>query len=313
MKKRSERTTDIVVGIFVVLGVAAITAAMMWAREVRPGRHERVVTARFREVGGAGVGTNAYIRGVRAGRIAAIELGSDGWVRARISLERSVPMPDDPVVVLGSANFVGAWQATIVASDEAAADPDLCDQLEEAGGERGVLPGATLPDFRHFTAGAGRILEDVGVVTGRARTAFDDRVARDIRSTFANSQTVSASLASASEALRRTALRVDSASAGGDLQRTLGDAAAAAADFRAAAAELRSLAARGSDSRAALDLVLARIDTLAARTTAGSGTLGRVVGDPSLYESADSLVRDLRALVADIKANPRRYITVRIF
>ena len=51
----------------------------------------------------------------------------------------------------------------------------------------------------------------------------------------------------------------------------------------------------------------------AASTTAGTGTLGRVVRDPSLYAGADSLVAELRALVADIKAHPKRYVSVRIF
>jgi ABC-type transporter Mla subunit MlaD len=66
------------VGAFVVLGAAAIVGGTMWAREAHLGRGKAVIVARFREVGGAGVGTNAYIRGVRAGRVAAIELGDDG-------------------------------------------------------------------------------------------------------------------------------------------------------------------------------------------------------------------------------------------
>jgi phospholipid/cholesterol/gamma-HCH transport system substrate-binding protein len=46
---------------------------------------------------------------------------------------------------------------------------------------------------------------------------------------------------------------------------------------------------------------------------AGAGTLGLLVNDPRLYRQGDSLVADLRALVADVKANPKRYFSVRIF
>jgi phospholipid/cholesterol/gamma-HCH transport system substrate-binding protein len=48
-------------------------------------------------------------------------------------------------------------------------------------------------------------------------------------------------------------------------------------------------------------------------TTAGSGTMGRVLSDPSLYANADSLVMELRALVADVKAHPKKYVNIRVF
>jgi phospholipid/cholesterol/gamma-HCH transport system substrate-binding protein len=38
-----------------------------------------------------------------------------------------------------------------------------------------------------------------------------------------------------------------------------------------------------------------------------------MVNDPALYQQSDSLVRELRALVADVKKNPKRYINVRVF
>jgi len=310
----SKRATDAVVGGFVVLGVLVVVAATMWARESRLGRGKATVTARFHDVGGAGVGTNLYVHGVRAGRVAALELGDDGWVRARIALDPAVRIPEDPVVVLGASGLVGDWQGTITTRDAAPDDPDVRRQLAEASGERGVLPGATLPDVKQFAAGAGRILDDVGVVAGRVRTTFDDSSARDLRATLANARAFSASLAATGVALHRTVSRLDAASAdGGELQRGVRDAAATVADLRAAAAELRALTARDGETRAAVDRVIARVDTLVARTTAGTGTLGRVVGDPSLYDGADSLVTELRALVADIKARPKRYVNVRVF
>lgn len=309
----SKRATDVMVGAFVVLGAATIVVGTMWAREAHLGRGKAVVVARFREVGGAGVGTNAYVRGVRAGRVSAIELGDDGWVRVRIALDQAVRLPADPVVLLGATSLVGEWQATITPRDSALDDPDVRRQLGEAAGERGVVAGATLTNVRQLAAGAGRILDDLGAVTGHARVAFDDSAAREIRAAIASAQVLSARLAAAGDAVRRTALRVDAASADGELQRALGDVAAAAADARATAAELRLLTVGGGETRAVLGRVLARVDTLVGRTTAGSGTMGRALSDPSLYTNADSLVTELRALVADVKARPSRYVSIRVF
>ena len=312
MKKLSKRATDVMVGAFVVLGVASIVGGTMWAREAKPGSDKAEIVARFRDVGGAGVGTNAFIRGVRAGRVAGIDLGDDGWVRVRIALDPAMQLPADPVVMLGGG-LVGEWQATITPHDAAPDDPDVRRQLAEAAGERGVVAGATLASVRQLTAGADRILDDLGALTGSARVAFDDTAARELRAAIASAQVLSARLAAAGDAFHRTALRVDSASADGELQRSLRDVAAAAADARAAAAELRAFTAGGGETRTVLGRVLARVDTLVGRTTAGSGTMGRALSDPSLYANTDSLVMELRALVADVKANPRKYVNIRVF
>ncbi len=313
MQEPEKWSTDVIVGAFVVLGAAAIVAGTAWAREGHLGRGKAVVVARFREVGGAGVGTNAYIRGVRAGRVAAIELGDDGWVRVRIALEPAVRLPEDPVVLLGGSSLVGDWQATILPHDSAPDNTYLRRQLAEAAGERGVVAGAIMPDVKQLTAGAGRFLDDIGLVAGRARSAFDDTAAREFREAIANVAVVTAHLAVTSEAVRRTALRADSASAAGELHRVMRDVGAAAVDLRVVAGELRSFTARDSDTRMAVDRVLARMDTLVGRTASGQGTIGQAMRDPSLYANADSLLLELRALVADVKANPRRYVSIRIF
>ena len=43
----------------------------------------------------------------------------------------------------------------------------------------------------------------------------------------------------------------------------------------------------------------------------GQGTLGLLLNDPSLYQRTDSVLIELRALSADIRANPKRYVSVR--
>ena len=308
----SKRATDVMVGAFVVLGTVVVVAATMWAREAHLGRGKATLAARFRDLGGAGVGTNVYIRGVRAGRISAIELGDDGWVRTRIALDPSVRLPEDPVVVLGAGGIVGDWQGTITSREAATNDADVRRQLADAAGERGVVSGATLPDVKQFTSGAGRILDDIGAVAGRARVAFDDNAAGNLRATLANTRTFSANLTATGDVLHRAALRVDAASAA-HVQDAFRDAAAAATDLRATATELRLLTARGGETRATVDRVIARVDTLVAMTTAGTGSLGRLVSNASVYDHTDSLVMELRALVADIKARPNRYLSVHVF
>ena len=337
-RSNTQRTTDAVVGAFMLLGAAAVIGATAWARQARVGRHDATVAARFRDVGNAGVGTGVFVRGVRAGRVAALELADDGWVRVRMRLDPEVRLPENAVVVLGAASLFGEWQATVTPREAAPDHPDVRRQLDEAAGERGVLPGATLPDVAQLTAVAGRIADDVGAVAGRVRVAFDDDAARELRATIANAAALSASLSSTvrrqagavdrlsadlragahafaatGAAARSAAARADSATAGGEVQRAVRDAAAAADELRATATELRALARRAGETHGTLDRVAARADSVLARVNGGDGTVGRALRDPSLYRNADSLVLELRSLVADLRANPRRYVNVRLF
>ena len=87
----------------------------------------------------------------------------------------------------------------------------------------------------------------------------------------------------------------------------------ASGTFRASAEALTGVVARLAATQASLDRTLARGDSVLGRVNAGQGSLGRLVTDPALYQQSDSLVRDLRALVADVRADPRRYLTVRLF
>ena len=49
------------------------------------------------------------------------------------------------------------------------------------------------------------------------------------------------------------------------------------------------------------------------RIERGDGSLGMLVNNPSLYRNTDSLVIDLRSLLADFRRDPKRYVNLSIF
>jgi phospholipid/cholesterol/gamma-HCH transport system substrate-binding protein len=61
-----------------------------------------------------------------------------------------------------------------------------------------------------------------------------------------------------------------------------------------------------------LDAVLARLDTTLANINAGKGTLGQLVVNPQLYESLNGVSRELNSLVRDIRANPKKFLHVKL-
>jgi phospholipid/cholesterol/gamma-HCH transport system substrate-binding protein len=336
MTKR--RWDDAIVGATILIGIVIIIGATLWARQADIGKKRPTVTARFREVGNARVGTPVVIRGVRAGRIELLEIGDDGWVTARIGLEDEARMPESPAVVLGASSLFGEWQATITSRADLPDNPEVRRQIADASGDPAMLPGALLPDIAEVTATAGRIAGDVAMVAQRLNSSFTDSASRELRASISHMASISQNLdatvrrqsrqvdvlsadlrrgadafADASTALHTTLARADSATSQGEIARIVTDAELAARDLRATADELRATAGRLARAQDALERAAFRADSITWKVNSGRGTLGRMVNDSSFYVESDSLVRELRGLVADVKKNPKKYINLEIF
>ena len=55
-----------------------------------------------------------------------------------------------------------------------------------------------------------------------------------------------------------------------------------------------------------------RIDKLFASLQQGEGTAGQLLRDKQLYENMNSTVNELRGLVSDIRADPKKYLNIRV-
>jgi hypothetical protein len=59
--------------------------------------------------------------------------------------------------------------------------------------------------------------------------------------------------------------------------------------------------------------LLAHSDSVMRRLHAGEGSVGLFLTDSSVYRQTDSLLTQLRRLVADVQSNPRKYLRVSVF
>lgn len=55
-----------------------------------------------------------------------------------------------------------------------------------------------------------------------------------------------------------------------------------------------------------------RLDQASARLDAGEGTLGQLLRDTQLYENMNEAATELRALVSDIRKDPKKYLNVKV-
>src|SRR6185503_3891543 len=335
MKQRD----DVVVGATILVAAIVIIAGALWLGQAHLGRTEQVYTARFRTVGGLGVGDPVVLRGVRVGRVRVIRLGAQNWVEAELQIYDASSLPARPAVIAASASLFGEWQAGIVPYDQALDDPSVRKDLDDAakvGG--GLWPGAALPDIGQLTAQAGRIAGDIASVSSRIQSAFDSQAVGELQksirdfgrvsdqlSRFTQQQTNilgevgsnlrqgSDVLADAAQSLSKSLSRVDSATNEGELVTILANAQQAAVNMREATQSFRELMAVAGKSQQNVQRIIENADTVMARLASRRGTAGMILSDSTLYVETTKAVVQLQELLVDIKKDPRRYFSFKVF
>jgi phospholipid/cholesterol/gamma-HCH transport system substrate-binding protein len=333
------RSNEFAVGLAVLAALALVIGGALWLSETDVNQKKISYSARFRTVGGLGVGGPVTLRGVRVGRVEAIRLVENEWVETDFSIDRSVELPRKPAVISASASLFGEWVANIVPYEPLPVDPNLRNALIEsdhAGGE--AWPGATLPDIGQLTAQASRIAGDVGDITQRIGQAFDSTALKHLQqsvkdlaaisgrlASFASSQTdrmdrVGRNVARTSDAFAGVAKtfqgavsRLDTATSDNQLADILNNSRSSSTDIRQAAADLRSVMAAARANEASLVRVLQAADSLMSRIQAGNGSLGMLATDSTLYRETTRTVIQFRELLADIQAHPKKYLKISVF
>lgn len=333
------RRSNFTVGLAVLAAVAVVIAAAIWLGDLSPGGPRTLQVARFRTLGGVGVGDPVVLRGVKVGRVEAIRLAADDWVEADLRISQPDELPPHPVAIAVSASLFGEWQVAVMDSARAPTDPDIRRELRDARVDaRDRWPGATLPDVGQLTAQASRIASDVAAITNRIEGAVDSAAIADIRSSVrdlrrmadqlvsftqqqtgqlervvGNAATSSGQIARASGHLETTLSRIDSSTAAGEIDSMVRDARDAASELKQATGDLRLVTSTARDQRERLVSILANTDSALSRLNRGEGTLGMLSADTVLYKEATRTVVQLRSLLADIQANPRRYFRFSVF
>ena len=334
-----KRENEFAVGLAVIVALALVVGGALWLSGAHLGKTEALYTARFRTVGGLGVGNPVVLRGVRIGRVEAIRLASGNWVEADLKVYTGVSLPPRPAAIAASASLFGEWAVTLTSQDQLPDDPNVRAAITEAAAAGGAKwPGATLPDIGQLTAQASRIATDIGTVANRIQTAFDSNAVNELRRSIRdfgeiadrlvkvtdeqatvvgtvgrNLQNGSQALSDAATRLQATMGRVDSATSAGQVSSILNNTTAASQDLRTTSADLRDLAEAAHRNQESLVRVLVAADSVMSRIQNKTGTLGLLVADSSLYKETTFTMIQLRQLLADIQANPRKYFTFSVF
>lgn len=241
--------------------------------------------------GGLKRGDRVTLQGVNVGSVRSVRLNGPQGVTATLRLDDDLPLPADTRASVRGDVF-GAHNVELIPGTAMV-------KLEKGDTLRGATETALAEAATELSASARSVLT-------RADSLLSPQAVSDIHATAAilpgSAEQLRAAfieLRLAAAALKRTTESLDEARTGPML-------AAAIGRIDESARAMSAVAAQMERSLAPLQSVFTKVDQ-------GQGTLGRLVNDTSLYSELNGAARELRALATDIKANPKRYITVEIF
>lgn len=293
---------DVLVGLFVILGVTASLIALFVLTDAALFRGRYLIETVVADAGGIRRGDPVQMRGVNIGRVASFRIVPAG-VAVALEIEGQYSIPADSRIELVANGLLGGLAARVVPGT---AGHDV--------GWGAVLPGESQTGiFDQF----GTLQAQAGEVLARVQALVDERTVDDVHHSSSQLRELLATLndlasrqqvelEATSRHLRRAAEKLDRATAGPEIERSLQHVAALTARLD----EIVTSLGRSSQS---LEGILGRMDR-------GEGVLGRLSRDEELYANATaaaaSLQRagdELARLAADVRENPGRYINLKFF
>lgn len=96
-----------------------------------------------------------------------------------------------------------------------------------------------------------------------------------------------------------------------DFRQVLGDVHMLLADLQAGKGTAGKLL-KSDEFGDQIKTTLSKVDTLLDKMNNGNGTMARLLNDPSLFEDLDGLTRESHALIKDFRANPKKFLRIKL-
>ncbi|HYH82209.1 MAG TPA: MlaD family protein [Longimicrobium sp.] len=288
---------EVQVGIFVLAGILSVIAALFILTDPGTFRGRYQVSTVLQDAGGIRLRDPVQQNGVNIGRVTDLSLNADGAVVMKMELEDKYRFPVDSRVQLAAKGLLGEIVAEI-RPGRAAEKADDGDVLASGSGQNGLAGQAQMLGGKADTllTSANQMLspQTVGAVQASAQ---------ELQLMLASLQAMAAEqraqLNTLTGSLNRSARGFESTATRPELARAI--------------ARTDSISIRLDAATRSLNQATGSMAVVMGRLERGEGTMGKLMTDDSLYTNLNSAVNNLSQLTNDIRANPKKYLSVSVF
>ena len=309
MKKRISK--PFLIGIFAVVVFVGTFFGINFLKSRRVFSSDRIIYAVFPSADGLEVSAPVLIKGFKIGTVDKVSFDMQTTeVLVKLVVDGQYDLPSTSTAQIASTSILGgkAMEITLgpkngsfLASGDtikAIYAPGLTESLGAEYGKLKETATEVVEKFNKVLDGLNRALSEENTAALSATLANLRAVSNDLSDVTSSQKTnikqLMANLASLSASLQKMAP---------DLERGLKNFSAVSEDLKTQAPQLI----------ASVVGAVSNLNGILAKINAGEGTAGKLVSDNELYESLNTTVNSLNALLEDLKANPKRYINVSVF
>lgn len=287
------------VGVFVLVGVITFIVVLFWMTDPATFRGRYMLVTEVTNAGGVRSGDPILMRGVNIGRVHGFEMVENSRVYITMEIEGEWDIPLGSSTKMGAAGLFGGRTLDI---------------------EQGMGPGifATYDTIPGESAMGAGLLSSVDELSGQASnvlnaisTMFSEETVGSVQSSALELETLLADLSAVTREQRGALSELTSS-----LLRTadgFAEASGAGSDIASSIARADSAMATLAETSESLRVAATSLSTILDRMERGEGTLGLLSSDAALYVSLNDAARTLNTLLADLQANPKKYINISIF
>jgi len=303
------RRNEVSVGILITVAVIVLVLGTLWL--ARGGlKSGYPLYTRFQWGQNLKQGQPVLLAGVSVGHVADVNLRRDGYLDVQLQIDDQYTVPKGstatvkPVGIFGDVAVSLTPPKPVPATNYSARDT--------------VPPGAPGADIGEIMNRADSIAQSVSLLTRSIQTQLIEAgTLKDIHKTIANTTALSLQL----QAVLAEQNRNMTATLGSfrDVAGSFRDAAGRmsrvvdSAQIAASLENVRQTTANTARLIANIDSTNAALARVVAMAEHGNGTIGKLLTDTLLYSDLRHTVASMDSLLVDFKANPRKYINLKIF
>lgn len=304
-------TKEVKIGIFTVIVLAGAYFGLNYLKSKRLFSNDNIIYAVFNQADGLEVGAPVIIKGFKIGTVEKINFDiRSEQLLVKLLVNGEYPLPINSEAKIASTSLLGGKVLEVKLGNDVVQTLGNGDTIRTST-ERNIMDVAG-EEYGKLKEMASDIVTKLSQALDGMNKVLSDDNARALSATLANLSSISGNIneavSSPTKGLKTTMenISVLSASlreAAPDLQRGLHNIALLSDTLSVKGPVLISNAAASLDN---LNQVIAKVNR-------GEGSAGKLINDEALYKNLNEAVANMSILLADLKANPKRYINVTVF
>ena len=317
----TKQRDEVVVGIFTLIAIVVAISGTLWLAR-RGFSKSYIEYTRFAWGQNVKPGQPVNLAGVQVGFVDAVDLDETGFLKVRLSIDKTRKIPAGTTATVTNEGFFGDKSISLTPCTAApapvAADTSLAPAIAHpftstchfngflAAGDT-IPAGMAAPSMDMLLMRADSVSAALSDVAKTARIEFVQQGGfQDLRKTLQSTNALMVQLTNVAaeqsrgltltmNALRSRVKAIDSTSIDSTVH-----------NMQTTTHNLTTLTSNLDSTSRKLNAVMAQLQT-------GNGTAAKFLNDPGVYNNLRELLGRMDSLVTDIKANPKRYINVKVF